>query len=257
MKRTYKLLLLATLFLVHGIGYAQPSASSLSLNEHGLDQIKHRDFKAAAEAFKRAIEHDPNFILAYNNLGATYNALGCHSEAIKVLQKALSIQPDHAGSHFELGVALDRSHRYSEAVSAYRQAIHFDPHFVRAHDGLGVAYNKSRRIKESINAFQHALKLSPNHPEILNNLATAFAASGRYQEAIGALKKSISLKPNLLIAQYNLGLVHLLIKDRDGALEQFNVLKTLDSQTANRLYAEIYRGKVVHAQTLLSRGSRF
>lgn len=87
---------------------------------------------------------------------------------------------------------------------------------------------------------------------MLNNLATAYAAGGRHREASEALKRAIGLKPDFVVAQYNLGLVYLLANKRDSALEQFQMLKTLHSQTADKLYAEIYRGKLVRAQVPLT-----
>ena len=63
------------------------------------------------ELFRRAVELDPNFSVALNNLGATYNALTEYEKAIKVLQRALRLQPDYAEAHYDLGVAYEGQRR--------------------------------------------------------------------------------------------------------------------------------------------------
>ncbi len=37
-------------------------------------------------------------------------------------------------------------------------------------------------------------------------------------------------------AHYNLGIVYVLFYERDSALEQYEILKNLDSEQANKLY---------------------
>lgn len=47
------------------------------------------------EAFKKAIELDPNFYLPYVNLGTTYFSMGNRKEAARYLRKSLEIYPEH------------------------------------------------------------------------------------------------------------------------------------------------------------------
>ena len=47
------------------------------------------------EAFKKAIELDPNFYLPYINLGTTYYDMGTRKEAALYFKKGLEIFPEH------------------------------------------------------------------------------------------------------------------------------------------------------------------
>jgi superkiller protein 3 len=47
------------------------------------------------EAFKKAIELDPNFYLPYINLGKTYYDMANFQEAVRYLKKGLEIFPEH------------------------------------------------------------------------------------------------------------------------------------------------------------------
>ena len=52
------------------------------------------------------------------------------------------------------------------------------------------------------------------------------------------------------------GVLDVSLKNRDAALEQYAVLKTLDTEVANRLFNMIFRTSVVRAATLSLRRNR-
>jgi tetratricopeptide (TPR) repeat protein len=57
---------------------------------------RNAQFSAAAESFRGAIKSNPNFVPAYNNLGIVYEKMNKRPEAIKLFEKALSIDPNNA-----------------------------------------------------------------------------------------------------------------------------------------------------------------
>ena len=60
------------------------------------EQLRSLDWREKEiEAFKKAIELDPNYFLPYWNLGQTYYAMGNFKEATRLLKKALEIFPEH------------------------------------------------------------------------------------------------------------------------------------------------------------------
>jgi tetratricopeptide (TPR) repeat protein len=66
-----------------------------------------------------------------------------------------------------------------------------------------------------------------------------FASNDRWPEAIDAYKQAIKIKPDLAEAYYNLGLAYLAIGDKNSALAQYNILKSMNSQFADNLFREI------------------
>jgi tetratricopeptide (TPR) repeat protein len=60
------------------------------------EQLRSLDWREKEiEAFKKALELDPNFYLPYVNLGITYYDMGNFKEATRLLKKALEIFPEH------------------------------------------------------------------------------------------------------------------------------------------------------------------
>ncbi len=57
-----------------------------------------------------------------------------------------------------------------------------------------------------------------------------------YKEAIEAFKQSIRIDPDSVQAHYNLGIAYVLFYERDSAVEQYNILKSLDSELADKLF---------------------
>ncbi len=58
------------------------------------------------EHFRRAIELNPEFAEAHDNLGTTLAGCGRVDEAIAHYQRALEIDPGYAYAHYNLGLAL-------------------------------------------------------------------------------------------------------------------------------------------------------
>jgi tetratricopeptide (TPR) repeat protein len=57
-----------------------------------------------------------------------------------------------------------------------------------------------------------------------------------YKEEIESYKQAIRLDPDNAEAHYNLGLTYLCLEDNGSALEQYKILKKLDTELANRLF---------------------
>jgi tetratricopeptide (TPR) repeat protein len=84
------------------------------LNE-GDSYFRNNEIKKAVKEFKKAIEIDPNFALAYNNLGEVYAFLEMYEEAIHEYEKALEINPELPEAHFNMVVSYILLKNYSLA----------------------------------------------------------------------------------------------------------------------------------------------
>jgi len=65
--------------------------------------------------------------------------------------------------------------------------------------------------------------------------------SGKHEEAIKSYKQAIRLDPDYRDAHYNLGAAYLGLNDRGSAMEQYKILKKLDTEMANELFNVIYK----------------
>ena len=80
------------------------------------------------------------------------------------------------------------------------------------------------------------LRKNPDDALAHNNLGCTYYESGKYKKAIEACKQSIRINPDYANAHFNLGLAYIMLNDRSSALDQYTILKTLDSEQANDLF---------------------
>jgi tetratricopeptide (TPR) repeat protein len=62
-----------------------------------------------------------------------------------------------------------------------------------------------------------------------------------YKEAIEAYKQTIRIDPDDAQSHVNLDLAYVFLNDRGSALEQYKILKSLDSERAIKLFNFIYK----------------
>jgi len=162
-------------------------------------------WKNSITIFSHATEVTQNNYFAYGNLGVAYVNLNRYTEAMEALSQAIRIQPDYAEGHYNLGLAYAALGRWSEAVDAYKQAIKIKSHSVESYINLGIAYGYLGRFPEAIDAFKQAIKFKPDHAR----------------------------------AHYALGVAYVVIGDKNSALAEYNILKSLNPEMANNLLTQI------------------
>lgn len=101
-------------------------------------------------------------------------------------------------------------------------------------------YNLNLPNGESMIRQERALQVQPDSLQDYYNLGLACGKSGRHREAIKAFRQAILLKPDHAEAHYNLAITYLILRDKDGALREYSVLKNIDQERALRLFDLIH-----------------
>ncbi|MEG4229189.1 CHAT domain-containing tetratricopeptide repeat protein [Microcoleus sp. N9_A2] len=158
------------------------------------------DLEGAIAAFEKALEIDPKFHDAWNNLVVTWNKrgnilknLGRYTEAEAAYNKALEIDPKFHFAWNNLGCTLNDLGRNTEAMGAYKTALKFDPKFHLAWNGLGNALSYLGRYTEAEAAYNKALEIDPEDHEAWNGLGTTLNDLGRYSEAEAAFNQALEI----------------------------------------------------------------
>lgn len=81
---------------------------------------------AAIERFLAAIEHDPQYVEAWLQLGCLWDQLGQQTEAEQAFRQALALHEDYPDAHFHLAELLHRENRTEEALEHWRRYLNFD-----------------------------------------------------------------------------------------------------------------------------------
>ena len=89
--------------------------------------------------YRQALEIDPQFYSAHNNIGAALMRMGRLPEAMEQYQKALAVYPRYDKALVNMGDALNRLGRPKEAAAYFRKALAVDAGNAVAHHNLGVS----------------------------------------------------------------------------------------------------------------------
>jgi superkiller protein 3 len=143
-----------------------------------------RDQKQQEEALKsyrRAIELDPKFASAYNNVGNVLRDQKKLEEALQSYRRAIELDPKFGSSHSNIGLVLKEQGKLEEAISKYRQALSLPedkfatPASVHTltHNYLGLALQQQGKLEQAIEEYKKALQIDPNFVYTSNNLKEA------------------------------------------------------------------------------------
>ena len=160
----------------------------------------------AQQMFKKAIDLDPKYALAYSWLGYTYwmewafrwsatpRAL---ERALGLAQKALSLDASLSQAHTLLGKIYLWQKKHGLAITELETAIALNPNYADGLAGLGEIMNFAGRPEEAITLLEKAIRLNPIPPVwYFHNLGSAYYLTKRYGEAITTLKRVLNRNPN-------------------------------------------------------------
>ena len=174
---------------------------------HMLAVCEHQNgnFEAALRLLKRALLIDPQLAAAHSNLGAVLQAMQRHDEALASFDKSIALQSDFADAHYNRGSLLLELGSFDEAIISLDQALAISPNHANALNNQGQALHGLGNFTEAIASFTAALKLSPTHTEALVNRGCALVELRRVDEAIADFSLSLAIAPERAAAWANRG----------------------------------------------------
>jgi len=85
-----------------------------------------QDYKLAEVHYRKAIEADPRYALAYFDLGNVLDETGRLQEAIRIYKTALQLAPTYADAHYNLALAYEKIKDNRKALNHWRAYIGLD-----------------------------------------------------------------------------------------------------------------------------------
>ena len=153
---------------------------------------------------RQALAINPNFALAYYNLGNALQALRQFDDAVVSYHRSLTINPEYAKAHNNLGTALQDLGQLDEAAASFRRALAVKPEFVEAHSNLGNVLRDLGQLVEAIASCRRALEIKSDCAEAHSNLGAALELLGQHDEAATSFRRSLAIKPDFAVAQSHL-----------------------------------------------------
>jgi tetratricopeptide (TPR) repeat protein len=161
----------------------QQAKSSELLNLAGISAIFLGQPDKSEAFLRRAIDLQPNFADAHNNLGNLYMELQRPVEAEDCYRRTLVLQPNSASVHSNLGELLRRQNRFVEAETFFRESLRIQANH-SAYQNLGHLYSDLKRFVDAEACYRRALALKPDYLEALWSLSQLELSLGHFAEGL-------------------------------------------------------------------------
>lgn len=195
---------------------------------------------AEAEALlRRALELNPGYAVAYDNLAKLLIARGELSQARELLRQGVATAGASADLLTNLGSLLDLMGESREAERMLRGVVAADPGSRKAHTNLGVVLAGQQRWDEAIACYRRSLELLPGQSIVHFNLGVALANRKRLPEAREQFLTAAALAPGDADALLNAALVSVEMRDVAAAAGALPELRRLDAAKARELEREL------------------
>ncbi len=163
-------------------------------------------FARAIQFYRRAVELDPNYALAYAAMTEYYIFLGIHcvipfaegaKPAREAAEKAVALDPNLAEGHAVLGfVEITYNWDWQAAEKHLRRAIELNPNSVTAHSWLNTVLSQRGRFDEALDEISRVLELDPDSILSLHLQAWVLYHARRFNESIAVHRKMLENEPN-------------------------------------------------------------
>ena len=201
---------LKALEIDEGLGEAHASLGLVL----SLYELKRND---AEKEFQRAIELNPNHVLAHVWYAMHLLGVGRGAEAQRLWDRAAEMDPVSPGiSGYTSGAGLYFLHRYDEVLERLRPHVEMDPNQSMMHAFMALSYEQKREYTRAVAAFQKAYQLD-KQTVTLAQLGHAYAVSGRTTEAEKVLERLRELSRDHYVSVYDEAIIYIGLGRKDEA----------------------------------------
>lgn len=161
---------------------------------------------SSQKKIERAKESDPEY---QYNLGLFYLREGNIAEAIRHINKALTLKPDYDNALCTLGLVYSMKREFQASIGYLKQCLNINPRLTEAHNYLGVAYQELGFLEEAEKEFRIAI-LDPNYKSRelpYYNLARIYFGRDKLEEALQYVNMSLELNRNFRLAHNLKGMI--------------------------------------------------
>lgn len=208
------------------ISISEVTTSSITAYKHyeqGVEKSLQLYLSDAVVEFEKAVAIDPNFAMAYLQLGLAKLRLEDEKGTRAAISKAVELI-DRVASKEKLyirGLEALIEGQSEKRIEIFKEITERFPKDKEAFRQLGTAYLSDEQLDAAIIAFQQTVKLDPDYLEGHNRLAYAYAAKGNFSQAIEHASKYVLARPNEPNPHDTMGDIYLLAGQADKALLEY------------------------------------
>jgi Flp pilus assembly protein TadD len=174
--------------LPHNASAPQPKTTSTKedwtrWNDYGIGLFLQGDLKAAAAAFEKIAQADPQNPDGWTNIGRALLQEGDTAGARKVLEKSLAINPQLGRTNYFYARALKEDGDYDGAMAHLRTVLAQFPRDRVVRNELGRVLFLQKRYADAVEEFEQTLSIDPEDLQAHYNLMLCYNGLGNDAKA--------------------------------------------------------------------------
>lgn len=196
----------------------------------------------AIKLLQRAIELNPDSLAAHTSLVGVYGSQGEFDLAERHYRTAAAIDPGVAKLQYNLGVARLTEKRLVEARDAFTRAIEINPQDADSFAQLGLTYEMQALPDKAAEQYRKALEVEPAHRQSHWQLGRLLNAQQRHAEAAEHLHKAVEPADRASpMIRRELAQAQLAMDQKEQAIATLKTALVIAGDTGNRSEAVLIR----------------
>lgn len=208
-----------------------PSRDSVaSLHDAGLRHFQSGLFAVAEERIQRALALDPQ------HAGSLYLAGQLHAQANRVdlaidfMVRAIRIDQGNPEYFSSLGICLARQGQFTEALKSYEVALKLKPDGADIWVNIGDLQRQQKRFQEALLAYDHALSLDPRHLDAVDKGGSLLIELQLHAEALARFEQSDRVHPGRSETLIGKALCFQALMQREEAVANYAMALGIDAK---------------------------
>ncbi len=162
--------------------------------------------------------HDSDY---WSDQGFALALRGRNDEAVECFERALEVEPDNLIALNARARLLIEEGRPSEALSFLERACEIEPDVAEVWNNRGIAFSRMGRTRDALESFDEALERAPGDTDIRANRALAYLQAEQYVNALDDLCDIVAERPEWSEPWRYKALVHLHLRQSRQARHAF------------------------------------
>ena len=171
-----------------------------SLLSRAYKNYEKQNFSEAEKLFEEALKIEPDHIGCLNYFATLLAQTNRNSRAEKLFLKAVKLQPSNPFVNNNLGNIYYGYGDFNKAISYYKTAILLKPDFIDPNLNLGIIFNNIGDLNKALNHLKKVIQIQPNNIKCYAIIATIYKKQRNFKSTLNCYKKIFEIDPENLMA---------------------------------------------------------
>jgi predicted TPR repeat methyltransferase len=198
----------------------------IAYNNMGCIYLRQNNLSKAQDFFEKAVNICPEFADARYNLANIFTKKCLFDDAIEQLDIILTLEPENSRAHHKKAQLSYQQEKFIPAMHHYQEFLKFEPNDIHALHNLGSIFLKLHDPEEAAKYFLRLLPLASDGENYFN-LGIAYMEQEKHKEAVIYFEQALQAIPDYIEAHINLGAVYLKLEDYPSATKHYQEIMRL------------------------------